>query len=126
MKDLEKIITKELLRRVLPKETESLSDNFSFTINEDYIEFSDDGEMQFEYCIYKFAFRCKEWAFKYRYMIDSNISPTLKEVNNGIIGTSLIYNLNNMESKRFQSDTELGAIFKACEWVLKEQNNDTK
>lgn len=51
-------------------------------------------------------------------MIDSSISPTFKEVNNGIVGTSLIYNLNNMESKRFQSDTEVEAIFKACQWIL--------
>ncbi|MFW9602522.1 MAG: hypothetical protein ACMV1B_09395 [Prevotella sp.] len=68
--------------------------------------------------IYELAHKCKEWAFKYRYMIDSNISPTFKEVNNGMVGTSLIYNLNNMESKRFQSDTEPEAIFKACEWIL--------
>lgn len=68
--------------------------------------------------IYELAHKCKEWAFKYRYMIDSNISPTFKEVNTGIVGTSLIYNLNNMESKRFQSDTEPKSIFKACEYIM--------
>lgn len=61
MKDLK--ISKELIKVVLEKETETLSKDFNFIINEDYIEFSDDGEMQFEYCIYKFAFKnLKQWA----------------------------------------------------------------
>ena len=58
MKDLK--ITRELIKAVLQKETEILSKDFNFFLNEDYIEFSDDGEMQFEHCIYKFAFKCKE------------------------------------------------------------------
>ena len=61
MKHLEKIITKELLRKVLPKETENLSEDFSFYIDEDYIVFRDEGETLFDYNIYKFAFKCKEW-----------------------------------------------------------------
>jgi hypothetical protein len=60
MKYLEKIITKELLRKVLPKETKNLSDDFSFYIDEDYIVFMDEGEQLFDYNIYKFAFKCKE------------------------------------------------------------------
>jgi hypothetical protein len=72
MKDLK--ISKELIKAVLQKETEILSKDFNFTINEDYIEFSDDGEIQFEYCIYKFAFKCKEWAFKRKTNIYSAIN----------------------------------------------------
>ena len=63
MKDLEKIITKELLKRVLPKETENLSEDFSFYIDGDYILFRDEGETLFDYNIYKFAhLNLKQWA----------------------------------------------------------------
>ena len=69
MKNLEKIITKELLRNVLPKETEHLSEYFSFYIDEDYIVFRDEGETLFDYNIYKFAFKCKEWVSTKNYSI---------------------------------------------------------
>lgn len=132
MKDLEKIITKELLRRVLPKEIESLSDNFSFTINEDYIEFSDDGEMQFEYCIYKFAFKCKEWAFNKGYTILTEF------FNQTCVFSYIVSNKQSIEDYGhlvedikvleylFDNKTEVEAIIKSCECILKEQNNDTK
>jgi hypothetical protein len=67
MKHLEKIITKELLRRILPKETKNLSDDFIFYIDEDCIVFRDEGETLFDYNIYKFAFKCKEWALSKGY-----------------------------------------------------------
>lgn len=122
MKDLEKIITKELLRRVLPKETQNLSDSFSFTINEDYIEFSDDGEMQFEYCIYKFAFKCKEWAFNNgRYVLESK-SYSVK--NYKFTKGAFCYThfpMDGMGNSHW-ANTEVEAIFKACEWILNEVN----
>ena len=63
MKYLEKIITKELLRKVLPKETENLSEDFSFYIDEDYIVFRDEGETLFDYNIYKFVhLNLKQWT----------------------------------------------------------------
>ena len=101
MKDLEKIITKELLRRVLPKETENLSNNFSFYIDEDNIVFNDDGEMQFEYCIYKFAFLCKEWALTKGYFI---------------------YSTNELSFIKTFKDTEIESIIESCEWILSEVN----
>ena len=72
MKDLEKIITKELLRKVLPKETENLSEDFSFYIDEDYIVFRDEGETLFDYNVYRFAFKSKEWALNEGYILSSN------------------------------------------------------
>ena len=54
MKDLK--ISKKLLKAVLQKETEALSKGFNFTLNDNYIEFSDNGELLFEYCIYKFTY----------------------------------------------------------------------
>lgn len=122
MKDLEKIITKELLRRVLPKETQNLSEDFSFYIDEDNIVFSDDGEMQFEYCIYKFAFKCQESAIVkgfdicpkmdskgfYRLLTDDNIIG-FKIEDKFIFSESI-----NPCSSRVE------ALFKAYEWILKE------
>lgn len=117
MKDLEKIITKKkLLRRVLPKETENLSNNFSFYIDEDNIVFNDDGEMQFEYCIYKFAFKCKEWALTKGYFIYSTNELSFIKT----------FSLETIETFSNGKDTEIECIIKACEWILKEQNNDTK
>ena len=76
MKALEKIITKELLRKVLSKETENLSEDFSFYIDGDYIIFSDEGEQLFDYNIYKFAFKCKEWAYtKSNYTLETSSNP---------------------------------------------------
>ena len=72
MKYLEKIITKELLRKVLPKETEKLSEDFNFYIDEDYIVFRDEGETLFDCNIYKFAFKCKEYVLNKGYILSSN------------------------------------------------------
>ena len=109
MKDLK--ISKELIKAVLQKETETLSKDFNFITNEDYIEFSDDGEMQFEYCIYKFAFKCKEWARdKYDITVSSSIYKKYAKA----------WDIPN--DKSYIADTEVEAIIKACEWVLKEIN----
>ena len=115
MKDLK--IGRELIKAVLQKETEILSKDFNFTINEDYIEFSDDGEMQFEYCIYKFAFKCKEWAYSKGYVIKNWCCN---------IGIAEIYSIEGQgyleKRKDVERKEELDAIIKSCEWVLSEVN----
>ena len=61
MKDLK--ISEELIKNVLVKETENLSEEFSFYIDEDYIVFRDEGETLFDYNIYKFVhLNLKQWA----------------------------------------------------------------
>ena len=61
MKDLK--ISKELIKNVLVKETENLSDNFIFSIKDNYILFVDEGECQFEVNIYELAhLNLKQWA----------------------------------------------------------------
>ena len=114
MKALEKIITKELLRKVLPKETENLSEDFSFYIDEDYIVFRDEGETLFDYNIYKFAFKCKECALSKGY---SHLSgkDDIYEKGEGFvcsIGSTTVL------IKDFYADTEIEAIVKACSWIL--------
>ncbi len=115
MKDLK--ISKELIKAVLQKETETLSKDFNFTINEDYIEFSDDGEMQFEYCIYKFAFKGKEWAKNKKYIIHS--SPTQKTEHTAGVKN---FDINKFYygQNQFYALSEVEAIIKSCEWILRE------
>ena len=112
MKDLK--ISKELIKNVLVKETENLSDNFTFNINDNYILFADEGECQFEVNIYEFAFKCKEWALSKGYSQLSG-KDNIYEKGEGFVcsigSTTLLI-------KDFYADTELEAILKACEWVL--------
>lgn len=118
MKDLK--ISKELIKAVLQKETEILSKDFNFTVNEDYIEFSDEGEMQFEYCIYKFAFKCKEWAFSQGYIISSGLTPVLGVNKDG--WAEIFSSSTPLDGKlhTFKQLSEPEALFKACEWILNE------
>ena len=124
MKDLK--ISKELVKSVLAKETEYLSDDFTFNIEDNYILFVDDGESQFEVNVYEFAFKCKEWAFKQGYEIHTNILEVVaifKEV-------EMICNHGNFEriplkswqEVKYDIDTnsEVEAIIEACNWVLNE------
>ena len=116
MKDIETIITKELLREFLPKETENLSEDFSFYIDEDYIVFRDAGENLFDYNIYKFAFKSKEWALSKGY---SHLSgkDDIYEKGEGFVcsigSTTLLI-------KDFYADTEVGAIVKATSCIMEQ------
>ena len=68
--------------------------------------------------IYEFAFKCKEWAFKNKYKIQSQINESNK-------GHSHITKKNDdCWAKGFFENTEIEAIIKACEWILKNKAND--
>ena len=129
MKYLEKIITKELLKKVLPKETENLLEDFSFYIDEDYIVFRDDGETLFDYNIYKFAFKCKEWILNQKnkdcFYIADQFSLNI-ESQMGVIKYfwCVLLKNNSRVSPEFKADSELEAIIKACEYILKEINEN--
>ena len=116
MKYLEKIITKELLKKVLPKETENLSEDFSFYIDEDYIVFRDEGETLFDYNVYKFAFKCKEWALSKGYIINSGVTTS----NDWCCTIYKIIKENPYikELSHTWEQSESEAIFKACEFIL--------
>ena len=93
-------INKELIKNVLAKETENLSDDFTFDIKDNYILFADEGECQFEVNIYEFAFKCKEWAFKKKYTIVEGYSS----------------------DKYYEQGLNYYNIFKACECILEKLN----
>ena len=67
--------------------------------------------------IYELAFQCKAWALKNNFNITSMI------VKDG--GKCEIYNKfqTNYNTKKIKAETEIEAIFKACEWVLEQIQN---
>ena len=129
MKDLEKIITKELLKKVLPKETKNLSEDFSFYIDEDYIVFRDEGETLFDYNIYKFAFKCKECIMNQKnkdcFYIADQFSLNI-ESQMGVIKYfwCVLLKNNSRVSPEFKADSELECILKACEFILTKRNQN--
>ena len=109
MKDLK--ISTELIKNVLVNETKNLSEDFSFYIYEDYIIFSDEGEQLFDYNLYEFAFKCKEWA---RDNYNITISSALYR--------DYAKSWNVDKDKSYTAKTEVEVVIKACEGILSEVN----
>ena len=103
-------ISKKLIKNVLVKETENLSDDFTFDIKDNYILFVDEGESQFEVNIYEFAFKCKKWA---RDKYDITISSSLYK--------NYAKSWNIDKDKSYTAKTEGEVIIEACNWILKEE-----
>ena len=113
MKDLN--ISKELLKNVLVNETKNLSEDFSFYIYEDSTILCDRGEQLFDSNIYEFAFKCKEWAYTQGYILKSEINGCLVCESNTFMGS---------DTEWFNGISEIEAILKACECILKEINEN--
>ena len=119
MKDLN--ISKELIKNVLVEETKSLSDDFTFTINDSYILFTDEGECLFEVNIYEFVFKCKEWIINKEY----HINTSEDSINNYIylykmVKNDLGYEIDKSNGVQFDSKGCINNLFEACEWVLED------
>lgn len=125
MKDLK--ISKELLNEILKRPVEIIDiGEFKCMIrNSTYFDNEQSGvvysylygnkEIRFM-SIYEFAFKCKEWALTRGYFIYStNELSFIKS-----------FSLETIETFSNGKDTEIECILKACEWILNEQNNDTK
>ena len=103
-------INKELIKNVLVKETENLSDDFTFNIKDNYILFVDESESQFEVNIYEFAFKCKKWA---RDKYDTTISSSLYK--------NYAKSWNIDKDKSYTAKTEVEVIIEACNGILEQQ-----
>lgn len=64
--------------------------------------------------IYELAHKCKEWALNKNYILLSSI-----EIDCSYCDISFIIN-NKARHKLITGASEIEAIFKACEWILKE------
>ena len=102
-------ISNELLSNVLSMEVYSNSLSF------DSIIFECSLPLEQKVSLYKFAFLCKEWALTKGYKIQSQLNSE----NKGHSHISKI--IDDKWAKGFFEDTEVEAIIKACEWILKEQ-----
>ena len=124
MKDLK--LSKELIKNVLAEETENLSGEFTFNINANYILFADEGECLFEMNIYEFAFKCKEWALDKGYTIESHTNRSfISKYNREYFSVAKIFKeTDSMRINTIDEITEIKAIIKACEWILKEINEN--
>ena len=73
-----------------------------------------------------FFFDCKEWALSKGYIISSGLTPVLGVNKDG--WAEVFSSSTPLDGKlhTFKQLSEPEAVFKACEWILKEQNNDTK
>ena len=118
MKDIK--ISKDLVKNVLAKETENLSDDFTFNIEDSYILFIDEGESQFEVNIYEFAYKCKEWAYKNN-KVDMLVVQKYKNDEEYDVSVLWGSGFDDLVMYYFKDKIEINAIVKACNWIL-EQN----
>lgn len=104
------MISKELLNEVLEDEVMHIYDKSD--MGENYICYMPKLGCNVDINIYEFAFLCKEWALTKGYKIQSQLNSENK-------GHTHISKISENEwAKGFFENTELGAIFKACEWLL--------
>lgn len=73
--------------------------------------------------IYEFAFKCKEWAFNNgRYVLESkSYSVRNYKFTKGAFCYTH-FHMDGMGNSHW-ADTEVEAIIKACEWILKHKGN---
>ena len=62
--------------------------------------------------IYELAHKCKEWAHSRNFMIQSYLYNTKARAD--LLSSCDV-------DEKFQADTEPEAVFRACEWILKDK-----
>ena len=112
------MISKKLLSEVL-NENITRVDPRTTANNELFIENNNGKELDIYINIYELAHKCKEWARLRSFHITSWI--TMTDVLNG--GATVGHSIKDIKEQLIFEDTEPEAIFKACEWIM-EQNNE--
>lgn len=111
-KTMKEIISKELLSEVLGYTISSLY----IAPNKTFIEVHSEG-VDKRFNTYELAHKCKEWSIKHGYLISSGL--TFYE--NGYF--EIYIDPQGDIIKDGNSNTELEAIFKACQWILENKEN---
>lgn len=119
-------ISKELLIKALGNRWidatsgRTVEEKFTLTPTGNYILFGYKGYNHWNDSIniYELAHKCKEWAIK-QHKID--LITLELDKNEKTISCSILYGEihPNMKMYYFNADTEVEAIFKACEWILR-------
>ena len=107
---MKKEISKKLLSEVLEINENLISDA---SIDEFECRYYDVEDDKYYSCnIYELAHKCKEWALKQGYYLHSHT----KEYNDC---RCIVKSLDNITQQfSCEMDTEVEAIFKACQWIM--------
>jgi hypothetical protein len=83
------------------------------------------GEDYFDVNIHELAHKCKEWALDNQFIITTHPCLTEEKWRNTSVRLLHFYSSGmdriieqSQKDKRFEADTEVEAIFKACQWIL--------
>ena len=115
------MISKELLSEVL-----NLNITYIERCNNSIIYKISVYDREEEVNIYELAHKCKELAYSQGYIISSGLTPVLGVNKDGWAEVFSSSTPLDGKLRTFKELSEPEAIFKACQWILKEQNNDTK
>ena len=130
MKDLE--ISKELLSEVLNLKvvSHSLLNKLNNSFDITYMQLKDNPYTRsMPINIYEFAFKCKEWILNQKnkdcFYIADQFSLNI-ESQMGVIKYfwCVLLKNNSRVSPEFKANSEIEAIIKACEYILKEINEN--
>jgi len=132
------MISKELIKEVIQEEPDHIElirgSKWENNIKQTILLSYNNGEEPIEINIYELAHKCKEWAIKNKYQMYSGITTVASEIRKNYFFCAIktkVYAYNKEYSNclpmflnNFQhiiiADTEPEAIFKACEYILKE------
>ena len=112
---MKNLISKELLSEVLGYEVENITGMLEHSMNKTTLSYIfkdtslNDGKRVIN--VYELAFKCKEWALTKNKCLSS--TPYHKE----------LWVCTILGDEMFEADSEPKAIFKACEWILREIND---
>ena len=116
------MISKELLSEIFDWKVKFVNPR----INDDEVSFIDYNGNRDSFNVYYVAHKCKEWAYKKGFSVNSRYW-------NDMLGSAELFDVlwSPPKGSMFicDADTEVEAIFKACEWILynkdKHDNKDS-
>ena len=119
-----KFPSKELLSEVLGLEIKEIKNksNGALYVTDNCVGFSTKEETAGLINIYELAHKCKEWATSKGYIMLSY----MEDDKTGYVSLGDLFGQTKVklpqpkDSFWFEADTELEAIFKACEWIMEQ------
>ena len=103
---------KELMMEIRSNYVERKYDSKEENLHRDIQRDIDD--YWFDLSEYDLAHLCKEWAWKYKFIINSSVTTS-----NDWCTTTYLYNKTKvMKTNYTWENTEPEAVFKACQWIL--------
>lgn len=110
------MISKELLKEVLKEKVimvRTIDNNIHYTNEEPYFINK-----------YELAHKCKEWAKRLGWTLQSGWDCHYMAKKYGHEDKGYYSTIQNKDFKmeEFKCDSELEAIFKACEWIMEQKN----